>query len=62
MGDFARRAIEGAVTRPSTAAGPQYDRLSTAYFTAVRQTLIGEKSADAAVTELESELHRLSAK
>jgi len=54
--------LNGAVTRPSTAAGPQYDRLSTAYFTAVRQTLIGEKSADAAVTELESELHRLSAK
>ena len=54
--------LKGAVTRPSTAAGPQYDRLSTAYFTAVRQTLIGEKSADAAVTELECELHRLTAK
>ena len=54
--------LNGAVTRPSTAAGPQYDRLSTAYFTAVRQTLIGEKSADAAVTELEGELHRLTAK
>jgi len=54
--------LKGAVTRPSTAAGPQYDRLSTAYFTAVRQTLIGEKSADSAVTELESELHRLTAK
>ena len=54
--------LNGAVTRPSTAAGPQYDRLSTAYFTAVRQTLIGEKSADAAVTELERELHRLAAK
>ena len=52
----------GAVTRPSTAAGPQYNRLSTAYFTAVRQTLIGEKSADGAVTELEGELHRLTAK
>jgi len=54
--------LNGAVTRPSTVAGPQYDRLSTAYFTAVRQTLIGEKSADAAVTELERELHRLAAK
>jgi trehalose/maltose transport system substrate-binding protein len=52
----------GAVTRPSTAAGPQYNRLSTVYFTAVRQTLIGEKSADGAVTELEGELHRLTAK
>jgi trehalose/maltose transport system substrate-binding protein len=54
--------LNGAVTRPSTAAGPQYDRLSTAYFTAVRQTLIGEKTADAAVTELESELRGLTAK
>ena len=54
--------LNGAVTRPSTATGPQYDHLSTAYFTAVRQTLIGAKSADAAVTELESELHRLTAK
>jgi len=54
--------LNGAVTRPSTVAGPQYDRLSTAYFTAVRQTLIGKKSADTAVTELESELRRLTAK
>jgi trehalose/maltose transport system substrate-binding protein len=54
--------LNGAVTRPSTAAGAKYDRLSTAYFTAVRQTLTGEKSADAAVSELESELHRLTAK
>jgi trehalose/maltose transport system substrate-binding protein len=54
--------LNGAVTRPSTAAGPQYDRVSTVYFTAVRQTLIGEKSAAAAVTALESELHRVTAK
>jgi trehalose/maltose transport system substrate-binding protein len=54
--------LNGAVTRPSTAAGSQYDRLSTAYFTAVRQTLVGEKSADTAVTEFESALHRLTAK
>jgi len=54
--------LNGAVTRPSTATGPQYDHLSTAYFTAVRQTLMGKKSADTAVTELEGELHRLTAK
>jgi len=54
--------LNGAVTRPSTAAGPQYDRLSRSYFTVVRQTLTGEKSANAAVTELESELHRVTAK
>ena len=51
--------LEGAVTRPSTAAGPRYDRVSTAYFTAVRQTLIGRKSAAIAVTELEKELRRI---
>ena len=54
--------LNGAVTRPSTTAGPQYNRVSAAYFTAVRQTLIGQKSAAAAVTELENELCRLSAK
>jgi trehalose/maltose transport system substrate-binding protein len=54
--------LNGAVTRPSTAAGPEYDRLSTAYFTAVRQALTGEKSADAAVTEFETVLHRFAAK
>jgi len=54
--------LNGAVTRPSTTAGPQYNRVSTAYFTAVRQTLIGQKSAAAAITELENELCRLSAK
>ena len=54
--------LNAAVIRPSTAAGPKYDRLSRSYFTVVRQTLTGEKSADAAVTELESELHRVTAK
>jgi len=54
--------LNGAVTRPSTVAGPQYDRLSTAYFTAVRQALIGEKKADAAMSEMESQVHRLIAK
>jgi trehalose/maltose transport system substrate-binding protein len=54
--------LNGAVTRPSTVAGPQYDRLSTAYFTAVRQALIGEKKADAAMSELESQVQRVTAK
>jgi trehalose/maltose transport system substrate-binding protein len=54
--------LEAAVTRPSTAAGRQYDRVSTAYFTAVRQTLIGQKSAAVAVPELERELQRLTSK
>ena len=54
--------VDGAVTRPSTAAGSQYDHVSTAYFTSVRQTLVGQKSAATAVTELERELQRLTSK
>lgn len=51
--------VRGVVTRPPTIAGPEYDRLSTFYFTAVRRTLTGKKSAAVAVAELEKELHRL---
>jgi len=50
---------EGAVTRPSTSAGPRYERVSTAYFTAVRQALIGQKSATSALMELEKDLQRM---
>jgi trehalose/maltose transport system substrate-binding protein len=52
--------LRGAVTRPSTAAGRRYDSVSTVYFTAVRQTLIGQKSAALAVTEFEKELQSLT--
>ena len=51
--------LEGAVTRPSTVAGSRYDEISKAYFTAVRQTLTGQKSAATAVQELEKELQGL---
>ena len=51
--------LEGAVTRPSTVAGSRYDEISKAYFTAVRQTLTGQKSAAPAVQELEKELQSL---
>jgi len=51
--------LEGAVTRPSTVAGSRYDEISRAYFTAVRQTLTGQKSADTAVQELEKQLEGL---
>ena len=54
--------LEGAVTRPSTAAGQQYDAVSEAYFTAVRQILTGQKSATVAVEELEKELQRILAR
>ncbi len=54
--------LEGAVTRPSTAAGQQYDAVSVAYFTAVRQILTGQKGATVAVEELEKELPRIVAR
>jgi trehalose/maltose transport system substrate-binding protein len=48
--------INGAITRPSTAAGSRYGALSTAYFSAVRRTLIGQATAPAAVAELTKKL------
>lgn len=54
--------LNGAVTRPSTAAGARYDDLSKAYFTAVRQTLTGQKSAGMAIQELEKEIQDLASK
>jgi trehalose/maltose transport system substrate-binding protein len=51
--------LEGAVTRPSTAAGKKYGAVSEAYFTAVHQVLTGKKTADAAVTDLEGQLRRI---
>ena len=48
--------LKGAVTRPSTISGPRYDEISRAYFTAVRQTLTGQKTAGTAVQELEKQL------
>jgi trehalose/maltose transport system substrate-binding protein len=51
--------LEGAVTRPSTAACARYDAVSRPYFTAVRQSLTGQKSAAAAVEDLEKQLLRI---
>jgi trehalose/maltose transport system substrate-binding protein len=53
--------LEGAVTRPSTAAGSRYDAVSRAYFTSVRQSLTGQKSAAAAVENLEKQLQHILA-
>jgi trehalose/maltose transport system substrate-binding protein len=53
--------LEGAVTRPSTAAGSRYDAFSRTYFTAVRRSLIGQQSAAAAVEDLEKQLLRILA-
>jgi trehalose/maltose transport system substrate-binding protein len=54
--------LEGAVTRPSTAAGSRYDAISVAYFTAVHQTLTGTRSAEAAVADVEKQLQEIMSK
>jgi trehalose/maltose transport system substrate-binding protein len=54
--------LNGAVTRPSTAAGPRYDDVSTAYFTAVHETLTGQKNAATAVADLNENLKRILSK
>jgi trehalose/maltose transport system substrate-binding protein len=51
--------LEGAATRPSTAAGPRYDAVSRAYFTAVRQALTGHESPAEAVKDLERQLQHI---
>jgi len=51
--------VQGAVTRPSTAAGPKYDRVSTAYFTAIRQAITGDKTSAAAISDLEQHLNQI---
>lgn len=48
--------LEGAVTRPSTAAGSRYDAVSHAYFTGVHQALTGRQSEADAVAEIEKQL------
>ena len=51
--------FEGAVTRPSTAAGSRYDEVSHAYFTAVHQALTGEQSEANAATEIEKQVQKI---
>jgi hypothetical protein len=58
-----RNVLEaGAAIRPSTAAGPQYEKVSTLYFTAMREALLGRKTANDAVRELEEQLKSLDAR
>ena len=51
--------LNGAITRPSSAAGAQYDDVSKAYFTAVRQSLTGQKKPEVALQELDAQLQSL---
>ena len=51
--------LEGAATRPSTAAGPRYDAVSRAYFTAVRQVLTGHETPEGVVEDLQKRLRQI---
>jgi len=51
--------LEGAATRPSTAAGPRYDAVSRAYFTAVRQVLTGHETPERVVEDLQKRLRQI---
>jgi len=53
-------AVAAAVPRPSSIAGPLYNELSSAVWTAAHRTLSGEAPATAALAELERDLLRLS--
>lgn len=48
-----------AVARPSTASAPQYNQVSTLYFTAVHSVLSGNEDAETAMTLLELDLAEL---
>lgn len=51
--------LEGAATRPSTAAGPRYDAVSRAYFTAARQVLTGHETPEEVVEHLQKRLRQI---
>jgi trehalose/maltose transport system substrate-binding protein len=53
--------LGGAVARPSTVTKDLYNEVSTAYFTAVNQILIGNAEAAAAVADLEGKLNDIVA-
>jgi trehalose/maltose transport system substrate-binding protein len=49
----------GAVARPSTVTGEQYNEVSTIYFTEISRVLTGQQSGQQAVEQLESQLQSL---
>jgi len=49
----------GAVARPSTVTGEQYNEVSTIYFTEVSRVLTGQQTGQQAVEEIESQLQSL---
>lgn len=59
LGDL-RATFDNAVARPSAVAGPRYNEVSAAFWTAVHASLTGEQEPEAAVKALGLELRRLS--
>lgn len=59
LGTLRRALLEGAVTRPSTAAGTRYNAVSAAYFKAVRRVLTGEETATTALAELDDQVEHI---
>ncbi|HXF63505.1 MAG TPA: ABC transporter substrate-binding protein [Caldilineaceae bacterium] len=49
----------GAVARPSTVTGEDYNQVSTIYFTEVNEVLTGQQSGQEAVEQIESQLQSL---
>jgi len=46
----------GAVARPSTVTGEDYNQVSTIYFTEVNKVLTGQQTGQEAVESIESQL------
>jgi trehalose/maltose transport system substrate-binding protein len=53
-------ATGGAIARPSTIVGRRYPEVSQAYFSAVHGILTGQTTAERAITDLESELVKIT--
>jgi trehalose/maltose transport system substrate-binding protein len=51
--------LQNAVARPSTVTGADYNQLSTSFFQNVNQVLTGTKSAQQAVSAVESVAKRI---
>jgi trehalose/maltose transport system substrate-binding protein len=52
--------FNGAIARPSTVTGKEYEHVSEAYFRALHSVLTGEKNAAHAAADLEKELVRIT--
>lgn len=50
----------GGIVRPSTVAGQRYPEVSRAYYTAVHSTLVGQTSAERAMSRLQTDLIKIT--